>query len=241
VIRTAILLVAVLGAVLVLSGCGGARTGELQTESQSVELDDAESVRTELRQGFGKLNLSGGAEQLMEANFSYNVAEWEPEVDYDGGRQGTLTVNQGGSDGDGISLLGLDDARNEWDIRLNNGVPIDLSIEMGAGENALRLGTLALTALDLQMGAGVATVDLTGDWDQDLDARIQGGAGEATLRLPRDVGVRVEFEGGIGEINASGLTKDGNTYTNEAYGSSDTTLSIDFEGGVGQVNLEVAD
>src|SRR3712207_7560523 len=53
-----------------------------QTESQSVELDDAESVRTELRQGFGKLNLSGGAEQLMEANFSYNVAEWEPEVDY---------------------------------------------------------------------------------------------------------------------------------------------------------------
>ena len=239
--RMAVLLCAVVGAVLVLSGCGGARTGELQTESQSVELDDAESVRTELRQGFGKLNLSGGAEQLMEANFSYNVAEWEPEVDYDGGSQGTLTVQQGGSEGDGISLLGLDDARNEWDIRLNNGVPIDLSIDMGAGENDLRLGTLALTALDLQMGAGVATVDLTGDWDQDLEASIQGGAGEATLRLPRDVGVQVDAEGGIGEINASGLTKDGNTYTNEAYGSSDTTLSIDFEGGVGQVNLEVGD
>ena len=239
--RMAVLLCAVVGAVLVLSGCGGARTGELQTESQSVELDDAESVRTELRQGFGKLNLSGGAEQLMEANFSYNVAEWEPEVDYDGGSQGTLTVQQGGSEEDGTSLLGLDDARNEWDIRLNNSVPIDLSIDMGAGENDLRLGTLALTALDLQMGAGVATVDLTGDWDQDLEASIQGGAGEATLRLPRDVGVQVDAEGGIGEINASGLTKDGNTYTNEAYGSSDTTLSIDFEGGVGQVNLEVGD
>jgi hypothetical protein len=237
----AVLLGAVVVAVLVLSGCGGARTGELQTESQSVELDAAESVRTELRQGFGKLNLRGGAEQLMEADFSYNVAEWEPEVDYDGGREGTLTVQQGGSDGDGISLLGLDDARNEWDIRLNNGVPIDLSIDMGAGENDLMLGTLALTALDLQMGAGVATVDLTGDWDQDLDVSIQGGAGQATLRLPRDVGVQVDTEGGIGEINASGLTKDGNTYTNEAYGSSDTTLSIDFEGGVGQVNLEEGD
>ena len=217
----------------------------MQTESQLVELDDAESVRTELRQGFGKLNLSGGAEQLMEADFSYNVAEWEPEVDYDGGSQGTLTVQQGGSEGDGTNLLDnlldLDDARNEWDIRLNNGVPIDLSIDMGAGENYLRLGTLALTALDLQMGAGVATVDLTGDWDQDLDVSIQGGAGQATLRLPRDVGVRVDAEGGIGEINASGLRQDGNTYTNEAYGSSDATLSIDFEGGVGQVNLEVGD
>jgi hypothetical protein len=70
---------------------------------------------------------------------------------------------------------------------------------------------------------------------------MQGGAGEATLRLLRDVGVRVDAERGLGEINASGLTKDGNTYTNDAYGSSDTTLSIDFEGGVGQVNLDVAD
>jgi N-terminal domain of toast_rack, DUF2154 len=236
--RMAVILVA---AVLLLGACGGARTGELQTESQSVELDDAESVRTELRTGFGKLNLSGGAEQLMEANFSYNVAEWEPEVDYDSGRQGTLTVQQGGSDWDSISLLDLGNARNEWDIRLNNGVPIDLSIEMGAGENDLRLGSLSLTALDIQMGAGVAMVDLTGDWDQDLDARIQGGAGEATLRLPRDVGVRVDAEGGIGEINASGLQKDGNTFTNDAYGSSDTTVHIDFQGGVGQVNLEVAD
>ena len=227
-----------------LSGCGGVSIGELQTESQSVELDDAESVRTELRMGFGKLNLSGGAEQLMESDFSYNVSEWEPEVNYDGGRQGSLTVQQGGIDQDSFSLSSLqdlDDARNEWDIQLNNGVPTDLRIEMGAGENDLRLGSLSLTALDLQMGAGAATVDLTGDWAKDLDARIQGGAGEATLRLPRDVGVRVDTEGGIGEINASGMKKDGNTYTNDAYGSSDTTLSIDFEGGVGQVNLEVAD
>ena len=236
-----VLMVRLVTAAVLLSSCGTQRIGEMQTESQSVELDDAESVRTELRQGFGKLNLSGGAEQLMEANFSYNVAEWEPEVDYDGGRQSTLTVQQGGFEGDGTNLLGLDDARNEWDIRLNNGVPTNLSIEMGAGENDLRLGSLSLTALDLQMGAGVATVDLTGDWDQDLDVRIQGGAGAATLLLPRDIGVRVDAEGGIGEINASGLRQDGNTYTNDAYGSSDTTLSIDFEGGVGQVNLEVAD
>ncbi len=53
--------------------------------------------------------------------------------------------------------------------------------------------------------------------------------------------MRVDAEGGIGEINASGLQKDGNTFTNDAYGSSDTTVHIDFQGGVGQVNLEVAD
>jgi hypothetical protein len=52
--RAALLLVAMVGAMLLLAACEGARTGELQTESQSVELDDAESVRAELRIGFGK-------------------------------------------------------------------------------------------------------------------------------------------------------------------------------------------
>jgi hypothetical protein len=44
------------------------------------------------------------------------------------------------------------------------------------------------------MGAGEVTVDLTGDWQNDLDVNIEGGVGEITLRLPRGVGVRVEAE-----------------------------------------------
>ena len=82
-------------------------------------------------------------------------------------------------------------------------------------------------------------MDLTGDYDQDFDASLEGGVGEATVLLPSEVGVKAKAEGGIGKINAEGLQKDGDSYVNDAYRVSDVTLNVDVQGGVGEINLEV--
>jgi predicted membrane protein len=84
-------------------------------------------------------------------------------------------------------------------------------------------------------------VDLTGDWKNNVTARIRGGVGKATVRLPQDLGVRVHAEGGIGAINAHGFKRDGGAYVNDAYGKSDINLRVDVQGGVGEINLELAD
>jgi hypothetical protein len=186
--------------------------------------------------GAGELNVTGGADALMEADFAYNVADWKPNVSYEvDGETGELSVKQGG--GQGVNLGG--DARNEWEVRFNEEVPTDLRVEMGAGESDLDLDSLALEGLDLQMGAGTTTVDLTGDYAADLDASIQGGVGEATVMLPSEVGVRARTQGGLGNINAEGLHKQGDSYVNDAYGESEVTLEVDVQGGVGEINLEV--
>jgi hypothetical protein len=58
----------------------------------------------------------------MEGDFSYNVADWKPRVSYDvSGDEGELIVRQGGAEG---SSLG-GEARNEWEIRLNDEVATD--------------------------------------------------------------------------------------------------------------------
>jgi hypothetical protein len=233
------LVVVLAAAVLFMGSCGaqGQQVGEMQRQSESVDLENAQSVVAELRMGAGELNLTGGADALMEADFSYNVSEWEPRVSYDlSGETGELTVEQGSSD-EGVRLGG--EARNEWEVRLNDVVPTELHVEMGAGESDLDLDSLTLTGLDLQMGAGKTTVDLTGDYGQDLDASIQGGVGEATVLLPSEVGVRARAEGGLGKINAEGLQREGDSYVNGAYGDSDVTLDVDVQGGVGAINLEV--
>jgi hypothetical protein len=50
--------------------------------------------------------VSGAADALMEADFSFNVSDWEPEVSYDvSGDPGKLSVEQGSS-GEGVSLGG---------------------------------------------------------------------------------------------------------------------------------------
>jgi hypothetical protein len=215
---------------------GTPQVGKMQRETKSVDPENARSVSAQLKMGAGELTLTGGADQLMEGDFSYNVADWKPKVSYDvSGEKGELVVKQGSGDGAGLS----GDARNEWDVSLNDELPTALVVQLGAGESNLDLDSLTLTGLDLQMGAGKTTVDLTGDYTSDFDASIEGGVGEATVLLPSEIGVRAKAAGGIGTINAKGLKKVDNAYVNDAYGESDTNLSVDVKGGVGRINLEV--
>lgn len=221
---------------LLLAGCASeAKVGAVQTESQSVELGDAKSVRVEIDLGAGELMVAGGAEKLLEAEFTYNVAKLEPQVDYSDGK---LVVQH--PDANGLpALQNLTDFRNEWSLRLNNDIPMDLSVNMGAGTSDLQLADLSLTSLDVSLGAGNSTIDLSGGWGSDLDATIDAGAGDITVRLPSEIGVRVEVEAGLGTIDAPGLKQDGDVYTNSAYGVSDVTLQVHIEAGIGRINLEV--
>lgn len=235
-----------------------ARVGELRTGSESVDLGAAESVRVEVNMAAGELTLSGGAGKLLEADFTYNVDDLKPEVEYTNGRLVVSTPDAAISAG---SLRDLADYRYEWDLRLNDDVPMEMKVNVAAGSADLELGSLSLTALDIETGAsdvnvdlsgssslrrlgidaglGRTTVDLSGDWQDDLDAKISSGVGEMTLLLPRDVCVRVDAEGGLGDVETHGLTKDGNAYVNDACGVSGTTLRIDISTGLGTIRLEV--
>ncbi|MCC7018003.1 MAG: hypothetical protein IT564_12480, partial [Rhodospirillales bacterium] len=62
-----------------------------------------------------------------------------------------------------------------------------------------------------------------------------------SVRLPKDVGVRVEVDAGPTLVDAPGLTQDGNVYTNAAYGVSAVTLQIKMQAGIGWINLAVAE
>jgi hypothetical protein len=230
-------LLAILAILLAASGCRGrAKVGELQLESKTVELGDIQSVRVEINLGAGELDVAGGADELLEANFSYNVAALKPEVEHS---DGVLTVRHPDVKTRVGSLWNLEDYRNEWLVRLNDKVPTDLSIALGAGEVDLQLAGLSLTGLDIDVGAARGTIDLRGDWARDLDVTVKAGLGSVVLVLPRNVGVRVEVKAGIGNVDAPGLVKEGNVYTNDAYGVSERTLRMDIEAGVGNINLEL--
>ena len=239
-----VLSIVVMAAMALLAGACGTQgggtqqVGKMHHESEAVDPKNADSARARLEMGAGELNLTGGADKLMEGEFAYNVSGWEPKVSYAvSGKKGELVVEQGSAKGVGLS--GRARARNEWDISMNDEVPTDLVVRLGAGESDLDLDSLTLTGVDVRMGAGKTTVDLTGDYTRNFDATIEGGVGEATVLLPSEVGVKAKAQGGLGKINAKGLKKVGDSYVNDAYGESDTNLSVDVKGGVGEINLKV--
>jgi hypothetical protein len=222
------------------------KVGEMQTVSKSVR-NNLPYATVDLKMGEGELNVTGGADadRLMEADFSYNVPAWKPKVSkHAPGDFNNLKVRQGSVEG-----ARGGDARNEWDIRLNDEVHTHLVVEVGAGESDLDLDSLNLGVpgsqepmdLTVQMGAGDTTVDLTGDYTKPfphIDASIQGGVGEAKVLLPSRVGVKVKAQG-LGKIDAKGLQRVDDAYVNDTYGESEVTLRVDIKGDFREINLEV--
>jgi hypothetical protein len=225
-------LACLVGAALIGAGCTPYERQDT-SESRTVELGGAQSARVQVDMGAGELRVSGSGSKLLDAEFHYSAIQWKPEVKYDvtGGR-GYLIVRQ-----PPIHGFNTGNQENRWDLSLNDRIPLDLHVHLGAGQGIFKLSGMAVRRLEVDIGAGEVQVDLTGPWDQDLDGRIQGGVGEATLRLPREVGVRVEATGGLGGIHAEGLRKEGHYYFNDAYGKSTVRLRLAVTGGIGQINL----
>jgi hypothetical protein len=208
-------------------------TGPTRHEVREIERDAAERVRVALTMGAGELRVSGGSSKLMQAEFTYNVDAWRPEVTYRGGAGAfsDLTIQQPGE------VRGGGDQKYQWDLRLNNDVPLDMKVRFGAGEARLDLGSLTLRNVEVQMGAGRIDMDLRGAPKRDYGVRIRGGVGEATVRLPANVGLYAEAAGGLGSIHVSGLRREGDHWINDAYRDASIRIRVDVHGGIGQINL----
>ncbi len=229
---------AALAGTLALSG-GVAAVSDLQFQNRILSLKDATSVQVDVEMSDGDLQLGGGSRSLMNGDFFYNVNEWRPNVHYvvnDG--TGTLRLRQGESSSF-VAPWDMDKVENKWDVRLTDETPLDLKVELGSGTGMLLLGDLDLTGFTVEAGAGEATIDFTNTHGRDVKGRIEGGAGPIAVKLPQHIGVQVTVDAGSGNVDVSGLHRQGNVYVNDVYGTAPVTLHLEVEGGAGDIDLEM--
>jgi hypothetical protein len=205
--------------------------GPPQAESQAVKLGEAKSVRVEIEMPGGELSVGGGAKELLEAEFSYPGPSLRPQVEYNvRAGQGWLTIRQPGlvhGPGGGHNTwdlrlsnkvpleLKVDQGAGRARLTLGGLSLSRLDVDIGAGETIVDLTgdwKNDLTA-NIQGGVGRATVRLPSDVG--VRARAEGGIGaihvyglkkdgdayvsEAYGKSP--ITVKVQVEGGVGEIN----------------------------------------
>ena len=224
---------AVVGLTAVVGGCGfgSVTTGETRNETVSFDLSDAKSARVELRMGTGELNVAAGSQKLAEAKFSYNVAEWKPLVDHRGGAAAELKISQPSSTGSFGNTV------NDWDVKLNGELPIEVSANLGAGEANLELGRVNLTRVDVNIGAGEVEVNLRGEPKRGYDVQIRGGVGKTVVYLPKDAGIAATATKGIGAINTEGLEQRDGVWVNPDRAGAPVTVRVDVKGGIGEIRL----
>lgn len=222
-------------AAMALGGCNIAfdEPGPVVHETRSVDLDQSDMARVRIKMGAGQLQVEGGSAKLMDADFAYNIPSWKPVVQYDaGGFRGNLSVEQPGA--------AVSSGRNmtyDWDLRLNDRLPLDVDTELGAGQARMNLGALNLRSIAVQMGVGQLDLDLRGKPERDYSVKIQGGVGQATVYLPSDTGISATANGGIGHIDVRGLEKREGQWINPGHEHAPVTIHVDIQGGVGEIRL----
>ncbi len=115
-------------------------------------------------------------------------------------------------------------------IRLRNGV---------GGLEAVGLGNLNFRRFDFEGGVGGATLDFSGEWRQNADIRIHVGVGGVTVRMPREIGVRVSAEKHfLSGFHLDGFRKaGGNEYFSENYDVAKVRVSVVVSTGIGGFNI----
>jgi hypothetical protein len=216
--------------IVVLAGCGNdLRLGPMEHQTKTLDLDKSELTRVELKMGAGELRVSGGAPKLLEGNFDYNDPGSRPQVEYHStGVRSDIDIHPTGT---------VQHGESKWDVRFNDSVGMDLVVKMGAGEAHLDLGSLNLRSVAFDLGAGEVDADLRGHPKRSYDVRINGGVGQATIHLPKSVGISATAIGGIGQVNVSGLEKHNDRWISPGHENDPVTIRLDVKGGIGQIDL----
>ncbi len=217
---------------------------------------DARSVM--VRVGIpGALRLHSGDCSLVQARAYYDARRAEPYVDYviDESGFGTVQLSQ--------RKRGRVHAKGRWDICISKSVPMEFELAQGIGDSDIQLDGVQVRKLsiangigDLEVGLGTAhlagsTIELeTGTGDVEFDASEAKFVGEASLtadtgtgdlefRLPAGIGIRVDVSKGTGDLDVSGLERDGDVYVNAAWETAEDRLDIDVSAGTGDIEIHV--
>jgi len=147
------------------------------SDSVTVALEGAEAVKAKLVMASGRLNVSGGAEGVMEATFAYSDPKWKPEVTYEvADGLGKLKVRAPHTD-----RPRRGDPEYVWDLRMGKDVPLSLSAKIASGSADLRMAQTRLSELDVKMASGPLTADLTGDQTDLTSVSVKSASGHTNL------------------------------------------------------------
>ncbi|MFL7794257.1 MAG: LiaF domain-containing protein [Anaerolineae bacterium] len=213
----------------------GPRTFE--TEEATIPLEGADEARIHIGHGAGRLRVSSGAssDALLSGSFGGGL---EQKVKRESNMLDVkLSMCVSGAHfafpwmwGPGRSL--------DWEIDLNEEIPLSLDLETGASDTRVDLTNLRVTDLRLQTGASSSEITLPANAGH-TKAIIRSGAASVKVRVPDGVAARIKAGGGIADIQVdkNRFPRIDGVYQSEDYATAANKVDIDIETGVGSISV----
>jgi hypothetical protein len=112
----------------------------------------------------------------------------------------------------------------------------------GAAEiSVLGLGNSRCDEIEFEGGVGSVTLDFGGTWSSSARVVVNMAVGELTLRLPRQVGVRIAMDKFLSSFEPAGLVRQGDEFVSENYDRAARYLDLEITTAVGGVGVEWLD
>ena len=207
----------------------------LDIEEISIPHQDAEGAKVQLEFGAGQVKMTDGADAdlLLQGAFA-------------GGSQihtklnGTLldvTLQPPSVDFVHMMMPWSWGAR-EWQINVNDQIPLSLKIETGASSMVLDLSNLRVTELDLDTGASSTEITLpasAGHTHVDVD----GGAASIVFNIPNGVAARIQVDSGLAAISVDRerFPRVGDVYKSDDYDTAENKVDITADIGAGSLAI----
>lgn len=197
----------------------------------SVARQSATSLTLDINGGAGRFRVSGGSTMLVEAH-SGNADLRLRRADFDrGGLHADVRIDQSGSRRVGGATIDVE-------TRIASDIPMELTVNGGAGEFIIDLSGVTVTSAELNVGAAELTLTLPKPTAA-VGIEVNAGASSIVIDVPEGVEVRVTTTGALLSLRSSNtrVTASGSTAETSGYGSATARVTVRVTAGASSITI----
>jgi hypothetical protein len=125
---------------------------------------------------------------------------------------------------------------DDWDLRLSPKVGFSLNVNAGAGTATLDLTGLDVRGLQVQAGVGDTTIILPANGN--FTVSLRGGVGALTLKIPQGMAARLSIDRGLSALSISPrFQQSGSEYLTSDWTTNQNRADVQIQVGVGAVTV----
>ena len=209
--------------------------GRLLTDKISQSMEGAEQARITLNPAIGTVSIKALVDSrlLLEGEILHTSREKVGVASSYDLNEGTAVYSLR-STGFEVFYPTGPRASPSWKLSLSDRLPLDVTVELGAGELDLDFSRLQVQSLKVDLGVGKMVVTLP-ESVQGL-VQIEGAIGETQIIVPKGAAVRVHSSTGIGNVvvPSSYLSQEG-SFVSSNFASAEKQIDLNVDQAIGRV------
>ena len=202
---------------------------------ETKEYPEIERASIKLNIDVGKLVLGESTPLLYECISQYRFREFEPFEKFSHTeKEADILIYHSPVTRKVISS----NIKNNWELKLNNQIIYDLSVETGAINVDCNLSDFKVEKLYIESGASNINLVLP---QYNSKIIIDTGVSNINIAIPKNVGATVNIDSGIAVKDLDDFIKRSGTYISHNYNESEFIAEIEINCGVSDIDIDYID